>query len=138
MSLQELDEESDTRAFWNSVMSFSNDEVVQKKRFIMRLANALHGAGNFSFRTEKAIEKVAHALGLRALLVVCPVSATLSFQSVEHGIVSSESYNFRISGGLSASKLAILDMLCKDIIEKQITFDDAENKLYNLEIAKPV
>lgn len=138
MVLQEIDDDLDTHAFWNSVLSHSNDEVVQKKRFIMRMANALHAAGNFSFRTEKAIENIAHAFGLRALLILNPVSASLSFQSIEEGVVSTENYNFRVTGGLSASKLAALDMLCHEIIEQEITFLSAENTLYELEVAKHV
>jgi uncharacterized membrane protein YjjP (DUF1212 family) len=116
----------------DDVESRSDEDMVKRKRFIMRLVNALHLAGNLSFRTEQYVEQVAQSIGLQAFLKIYPASATLSFYG--SSVLAMETYNFRASSGLSAFKLTALDELCYDVITNPSPdFTDADRRLLAIE-----
>lgn len=111
------------------------DDETKRKKFIFRFVNSLHGAGNFSFRTEKFINRIAYSFGLNCNCCILPVTAILSFSdsTPQLNASSNESYTIPIKYDLNCNKLELLDQLASEIWNFQIDFDTADKRLQSIE-----
>lgn len=114
-----------------------DDAATTKKKFIIRLVSALHGAGNLTFRTEKLIGRVSNHIGLHCTCTILPNRVIISFQEdLVLNPTKSESYTFSLPSGWSVHKLCLLEQLCFDVSmrgKSSLPFSDANEKLEFIE-----
>ena len=104
------------------------------KKFLFRLVQALHSAGNLSYKTERTVEKIAKSLNMNATCTVYPLNATIAFNPLTQlNASSSESYTFRTEAGINCSKLGLLNQLCYDMTKKKIDLEVADMQLQFIE-----
>lgn len=104
------------------------------KKFLFRLLQALHSAGNLSYKTESVVEKIARCLNMNATCTVFPLNATISFNPLTQLTASSsESYTFRTEPGINCSKLALLNQLCFDMTHGKAELEIADGELQEIE-----
>lgn len=114
------------------------EHSAELRRFLQRLLCELHRSGNFAFRTEKYINRVARVYNLNCTATLFPSRAILTFQHLSGRFdpSTSESYTFGISFAYSCFKLSLLEDLVYDIRKNKIDFDIAEFRLREIEEIK--
>jgi hypothetical protein len=118
-----------------SVVQAAEDVESKKKTFLIRYLIALHGAGNFTFRTEKIIARSAKHLGFNVACLILPNSATITFQHgkpVNH--LLNESHTFPLTPGWNCIRMDLLDKLYGDLCNNIIDFDAADQNLLEVEV----
>lgn len=107
----------------------------RKKKFLFRVIETLHSAGNLTYKTEKSVKRLARKLDLFATCSISPLSVIISFNtsSLQLNPKNSEVYTFSLTSGLDCSKLQATHQLLFDIESDNIDFMDAEIKLAQIE-----
>lgn len=118
---------------------FDDSHTILKK-FLFRLVIELHDAGNFSFKTEDYIKKVARAYDIHCNCIITPSFATINLQQTHLlSPITTETYTIRIRNGLNFSKLENLDLLCFSICgRKKLSSDLAVQELQTIIRAPPL
>jgi uncharacterized membrane protein YjjP (DUF1212 family) len=124
-----------TRAGTITQLSADDNIATRKKKFLFRVIETLHSAGNLTYKTEKTVIKMARALDLFATCSISPLSVIVSFNTSELQLnpKNSEVYTFSLSSGLDCSKLQATHQLLFDIETENIDFFDAEIQLAQIE-----
>ncbi|GAQ88884.1 DUF1212 domain containing protein [Klebsormidium nitens] len=86
-----------------------------KKKFLKRLAIALHAYGNSSTRTEYLVEKASRQLNVAASVAVFPTVILLSFQSDDRDPAKPETHLLTVEPGLNVDKLGRADELANRV-----------------------
>lgn len=118
-----------------SVVQAAEDIESKKKLFLIRYLTALHGAGNFTYRTEKIIVRTAKHLGYSVACVILPNSATITFQYGKPvNPMLNESHTFPLTPGWNCLRMDMLDKLYRDLCGNSIDFDAADQCLLEVEV----
>jgi len=83
-----------------------DDRKTTKKKFVIRLASALHASGNLTFRTEKLISRVSRKIGLHLTMSILPKRLHITFhENLALDPTKSESYIFDLPSSWDVHKL---------------------------------
>jgi uncharacterized membrane protein YjjP (DUF1212 family) len=107
-----------------------NDHKLALKLFLFHFLSELHASGNLTYRTEKYIYLIGKNYGLHATATILFRRAILSFQELKTlNAMSSETYTLAIHSGWKYGNLILLDQLCYDILQKDLSFQEATQRL---------
>ena len=122
----------------------SNEQKLHLKIFFFDLLCQLHSSGNLTYRTEKYIYHVGRRYGIHATATLLFRRAIISFHELHPlestgqaaaagaGVSdssSSETYTIPIRNGWKFGNLILLDQLCFEIIQRDLSFDKAKERL---------
>jgi uncharacterized membrane protein YjjP (DUF1212 family) len=94
--------------------------------FVLALGRALHRYGTPAHRLEEGLNRVTSKLGIEAEVFTTPTAIIMSFGRPEE----LKTRMLRVEGGeLDMGKLAAVDALADDVIEHEITPDEATRRL---------
>lgn len=105
-----------------------NNDFANKRRFIIKLGQALHKYGTPAYRLEAHLNNVSDLLGVKANFLVSPT--TLTFVLSEG--LDEQDYNYiaRVSpGDIDLGALARLDALVDELEKKQRTLSEAIDRI---------
>lgn len=103
---------------------------IEIKLFLFHFLSLLHLSGHLTYRTEKYIYRVGKKYGIHATATILFRRAILSFQELNSlDSTSSETYTFGIKSGWKYGNLLLLDQLCFDILQRDLSFEKAQERL---------
>jgi uncharacterized membrane protein YjjP (DUF1212 family) len=114
----------------SSTPSLSPEQRLSLKLFLFHLLAQLHSSGNLTYRTEKYIYRVGKKYGIHATATILFRRAILSFQELQSlESTSSETYTIAIKSGWKYGNLILLDQLCFEILQRDLSFEQAQQRL---------
>lgn len=98
-------------------------------RFILRFGRALHSAGSPAHTLEATMQDMCQLLGLRGTFISQPTAILASFDNGEEDVTKIE----RVEPmGVNLGKLSNLDLVAREVIRNEISYEEGYQKLDNL------
>lgn len=95
-------------------------------RFILRFGRALHSAGSPAHTLEATMQEMCQLLGIRGTFISQPTAILSSFSNDEEDITKIE----RVEPmGVNLGKLSNIDLVAREVISNQISYEDGYNRL---------